>query len=126
MPAARRHVAILAALLAGGTGPALAQAPDALGPPALTPSNRPVTSPYLSLSVDAGSIDSAAFQYFRRIRPEMEFRRSNARLGSEIRSVERQLGYQQSMAQSPASALGSTGHPTAFQSFGNFFPSRGR
>jgi hypothetical protein len=114
------------ALLGIGFVPVQAQPPGPLGPPPLTPSTRPVTSPYLDLAVAGSGNRSAAYQYFRQVRPELELRRANARLGYEIEDVRRTMGQPLSMAQSPTSTIGATGHRTGFQSFGSFFPSRRR
>lgn len=119
---ARHPLAFVAALFGGGLAAAVAQSPADLGPPSLSPSNRPVTSPYLNLAIDDGSFSGPAYQYFRRIRPEVEFRRADARLGNEITDVRRNVGTLESMIQSPASDLGTTGHATTFQNYRSFFP----
>jgi hypothetical protein len=113
---------ITALALAVGFTSAQAQPPAALGPTRLAPSSRPVTSPYLNLAIDDGTFDGPAYQYYRRVRPEIELRRANASLTSELRDVRRQMGEQPPMAQSPASGIGSTGHPVSYQSFGRFYP----
>ncbi|MGC1275008.1 MAG: hypothetical protein WBC44_14985 [Planctomycetaceae bacterium] len=122
MLTARRQLAFVAMLFGGGLASAVAQSPADLGPPSLSPSNRPVTSPYLNLAIDDGSFSGPAYQYFRRVRPEVEFRRANARLGNEINDVRRNVGALESMVQSPESALGTTGHSTTFQNYRSFFP----
>lgn len=103
-----------------------AQSPASLGPPSLTPSNRPVTSPYLNLAVGNDTFGGAAYQYFRQVRPEVEFRSADIRLGNEIQDVRRNVHSLDLMIQSPESSLGTTGHRTAFQSYGSFFPGLSR
>lgn len=120
MKFARQSLAFVVA--AGGMTVVQAQSPDALGPPSLTPSNRPVTSPYLNFAVDDDTFSGAAYQYFRRVRPEIEFRSANTRLGNEIRDVRRNVSSLEQMVQSPESSLGTTGHRTTFQNYGSFFP----
>jgi hypothetical protein len=120
------RIALAAALVASGGVEATAQPPAQLGPPTLTPSTRPVTSPYLNLAAGFEGVGGPTYQYFRLIRPEVDLRRANTRLGNELRDVRRQLELPPTMAQSPASALGTTGHPTAFQSTGTFYPTRRR
>jgi len=122
MISVRLPTAFFAVLAAGGLSTASAQGPGALGPPPLTPSARPVTSPYLDLSIDNERFGGATYQYYRQVRPEMEFRRNNAQLGNELRRVERRLNEPMPMAQSPTSDLGTTGHATTFQNYRNFFP----
>jgi len=127
MSSLRYRSACVAAVVGIGLVPVQAQPPGPLGPPPLTPSTRPVTSPYLDIAVANSGGGGPAYQYFRQVRPELELRRANTRLGYEIQDVRRQMGQPLTMmAQSPTSTIGTTGHSTAFQSFGSFFPSRRR
>lgn len=95
-----------------------------LGPPPLTRSPRPVTSPYLNL-LATDDPDAQAFQYYRRVRPEMEFRQAAERQGTAIRGLQRELDdvRRGELMQSPTSALGATGHPTQFMNLGGYFRS---
>lgn len=111
-------VTVLALLALAGVADAQ---PGPVGPPSLTPSARPTTSPYLSLAPDA-DLRNPAFQYFRRVRPENEFRRAYTRQGGEIGDLESQLARQRQMLQSPESALGPTGHRTSFMNYQGYFP----
>lgn len=122
MSPTRRTLLTAAFLLAvSGFGTASAQVGSPIGPPTLTPSRRPTTSPYLNLAPDA-NVNNPAFQYFRRVRPENEFRRANALQSGELRSLQQQVEAQRQLLQSPESALGPTGHRTSFMSYGGYFP----
>ena len=109
-------------ILAAGPGTALAQPGPMLGPPPLTRSASPTTSPYLNLAIGDDGRGDPALRYYRLVRPENEFRRANARQGGEIRSLEEQFAQQRRMLQSPDSALGPTGHRTGFMNYGSYFP----
>ena len=104
--------------------PALAQLPNrgAAGqPPAQY--RRPTTSPYLNL-LDGNNSD--AFNYFRRVRPEVDFRRENIRLERSIQDLGRQLSAP--LPETPRErirSIGPTGHPTSFRSLSTYFPQRG-
>lgn len=85
--------------------------------PYLLPNERPVTSPYLQLFQPGRD---PAFQYFREVRPEMEFRRSNAQLRRSIDELNQQIRRQQTAAQ-PGMGLGPTGHAATFMNLGGYF-----
>jgi hypothetical protein len=95
-----------------------------LGPPPLTRSPRPVTSPYLNL-LATDDPDVQAFQYYRRVRPEVELRQSAERQGSAIRGLRQEVEADRRalLMQSPTSLLGTTGHPTQFLNYGGYFRS---
>src|SRR5690606_38644495 len=94
-----------------------------LGPPTLTPSQRPTTSPYLNLA-PGGGFGSPAFRYFTQVRPEIDLRRASARQGGQLRSLQEQFAQQrQMMLQSPASGLSPTGHRATFLNYGSYFNS---
>ncbi len=90
-----------------------------------SPQRRPTTSPYLNL-LGGGSGRGLGFDYFRRVRPEQEFRRNDARLRRAFQGVQRDLNQQRRMLQSSRSQLSATGHATFFQNYGSFFPLRTR
>jgi len=83
---------------------------------------RPTTSPYLNL-LDGNNSD--AFNYFRRVRPEVDFRRENARLERSIQDLDRRAFAPP--PQTPTErirTISPTGHPTSFRSLSTYFPRR--
>ena len=83
--------------------------------------SRPTTSPYLNL-LRRSNGGGFAFNYFQRLRPEMEFRRNAAVLGRSINSLSRQM--QQQKNRNLGGGLGQTGHSVTFLNLGGYF-SRG-
>ena len=85
------------------------------------PNRRPFISPY----VDLLNSDGAGFtrNYFRRVRPELEFRRNDTRLGRSVQSLQRQVNTQRQQLQSRTSQLSPSGHTTSFLNLGSYFPS---
>jgi len=82
------------------------------------PNRRPVTSPYLNLLRGGG----IGFNYFRRVRPEQEFRNADNALTRSLNNVRNQLNRQtQQPGQQPGGALGITGHPVRFLDLGGYF-----
>lgn len=112
----------LLGVLVAGSDAALAQAPPGLSRPRLRPWERPTTSPYLNLlGTGPGSFE---FQYFRRVRPELEFRRANTQLQRSVEDLQRQIDVQRQQLQ-VGSGLGPTGHQTSFLNLGGYFNSSG-
>ena len=112
---------VLAAAL--GLGVALT-AGSAYGQPAFgrrgtNPYLRPPTSPYLNLlrrDIPFG------FNYFRSVRPELEFRRANVQQFRSLQSIQRQVQEQERLLrQSPTSRLSPTGHQVNFLNLGGYF-----
>ena len=89
-----------------------------------TPARRPAVSPYLNLL--GGNGRSTAFNYFRSVRPENEFRNSYQQLGRSTQGLQRQITEQQRLIQSQASGLSQSGHRTSFLNLGTYFPQTGR
>ena len=89
-----------------------------------TPSRRPAVSPYLNLL--GGNGRSTAFNYFRSVRPENEFRSSYQSLDQSVGGLQRQVNEQQRLIQDQASGLTPTGHQTSFLNLGSYFPQTGR
>jgi hypothetical protein len=87
--------------------------------------DRPAVSPYLNLF--RGDTDPG-FNYFRLVRPELEFRAFNERQLQTNFRIEGQLGaIEGALGQpAPATTLGGTGHPTFFMNhFGAYKFERG-
>ena len=80
-------------------------------------SDRPTVSPYLDLLRGGDT----AFNYHRRVKPEMEWRSAT----SQNRQSIGQLQQDQTRGES-ASKLSGTGHASQFQNFSHFYPSRNR
>jgi hypothetical protein len=80
---------------------------------------RPTISPYLNLLRRDGGI---GFQYYLRVRPEQEFLAANQQQSQALRSLGRQIEeIGRPASKSLGGGLGTTGHPTAFQSYGGSF-----
>ncbi len=101
------------------TGSAVAQLPrSGVGTPPRQ--YRSTTSPYLNL-LDTRNGD--AFNYYRRVLPEREFRRANTRIENSIRDINRQLLTPPEPPRERVGSIGTTGHPTSFRSLSTYFPS---
>ena len=115
-------VLIVLAVFSAADQRAGAQSPRSVGRPTVNPHLRPTTSPYLNLLRDNGQ--NTALNYYRLVRPEMEFRRANV---EQLRSIERlgrrveEQAEQLEQLQSPTSRLGPTGHATSFLNYGGYF-----
>jgi hypothetical protein len=110
----------LAALLGWLSPPASAQAPMVRrSAAALRPAARPVTSPYLNLLDPAGR--GLAFNYYRRVRPELEFRRADERLSRSVHGLERQIPGEENRP-TGQTGLSPTGHAATFMNSGGYFP----
>ena len=83
------------------------------------PASRPTTSPYLFLL----NRDNAGvgFNYYRNVRPEMEWRRENAAQFQSLNQMQNELNTQRDLLQSPTSQLSPTGHRTSFMNYGGYF-----
>jgi hypothetical protein len=79
---------------------------------------RPTTSPYLSL-LQNGFRGSAAFQYYRRILPEQEFRRNEWRQSQSLDELRRRVDRQEN--ELIQRRMGTTGHATSFLNLGGYF-----
>jgi len=89
-----------------------------------TPARRPTVSPYLNLL--GGNGRSTAFNYFRSVRPENEFRAADQGLNRSVQRLQGQITEQQRLLQNQASGLTSSGHRTSFLNLGTYFPQTGR
>jgi len=98
----------------GATDLAVAQ-----GPQNFRNFSRPTTSPYLSL-LDNNS--SFVNNYFRRVRPELEFRAHGAQLQQNIQGLRTDLT-KQGLLPDGRQPLSSTGHSTTFLDTRGYFPS---
>jgi hypothetical protein len=90
---------------------------------------RPVTSPYLGLLAAPGG--SVEFEYFRRVRPELELRRETERLHRSLRTMRQQTEPDEPLRRDGRSQDGTlrpltTGHSTSFMNRGNYFPNQRR
>ena len=108
---------VTAAFLLGPAEFAAAQRPSRNERPAVKAFQRPTTSPYLNLL--GGGRGSFEFEYFRRVRPELEFRRTGAQLTQSVRNLQRQLD--QRRGQESRSGLGTTGHRTSFLNYSGYY-----
>ena len=83
--------------------------------------DRPVVSPYMNL-LNRGSGNSFEFDYFRRVRPEIDLRRSAAANKQQLQHVEQQANDQfRELERNHSSLLGETGHTTGFMTHGRYF-----
>ena len=82
------------------------------------PQSRPTVSPYLDLTRGPDT----AFNYHRRVKPELELRSATAQNRQAIGQVQRE----QEKAEEAKSKLSGTGHPTQFMNLSHFYPSRNR
>ena len=83
------------------------------------PGRRPVTSPYLNLL--AGNGRSFAFNYFRRVQPEVEFRQADALTSRSLQNLRREVR-QVRRRDEQLLRLGPTGHGAAFMDLSSYFP----
>lgn len=115
-----RFIAIVLMVQAGLCDSANAQA----RPRAAT---RPKISPYLDLTQQGfgnnGSNNNingdVTFQYFRRVRPDVEFRNAENKLRQNLKSLANNV--KMSKTQSRTSLLGTTGHAASFNTQGRYF-----
>lgn len=84
---------------------------------------RSTTSPYLNL---LDTRNSEAFNYYRRYRPEREFRRADTDLELSVQNINRELMTPPQFPQERIRTIGPTGHPTSFRTLSNYFPASGR
>lgn len=105
---------------------ALAQRRSHAGP-SLRRSNRPTTSPYLNLLDSDARGNGIGFNYFSRVRPEIQLRNQGNKLQGSLDNLQRQAAQQQQEQpkQSGASALTPTGHAATFMNYGNYYASPG-
>jgi hypothetical protein len=97
-----------------GFGRAVQAQPGQYSKPAGTPSSRPAVSPYLDLTRGGDT----AFNYHRRVRPEMEWRAATA----QDRQLIVHLGQQQDEAKRrQISGLKGTGHAAQFMTYSHFY-----
>jgi len=82
--------------------------------------DRPKISPYLDL-VEQGNNNNGGvgFQYFRRVRPDVEFRQAENKLRQDLKSLSKSVN--ESKIQSESSMLGTTGHAASFNTQGRYF-----
>ena len=82
--------------------------------------DRPKISPYLDL-VNQGNNNNGGvgFQYFRRVRPDVEFRQAENNLRQNLKSLSKSVN--ESKTQSESSMLGTTGHAASFMTHGKYF-----
>jgi hypothetical protein len=112
------------ALLAVSTDRAQAQLPyrqptrgvlRSQGPPKLRTNNRPTVSPYVNLLSGRGIGE----EYYGRVRPQQEFRRTATALGRSIQDL--QVANQASAGYAPLPEIGTTGHAATFMSHSGYF-----
>ena len=90
--------------------------------------DRPVVSPYMNL-LNRGNGNSFEFDYFRRVRPEIDLRRSTAVNKQQLQHVEQQLqrveqevnGQFRALGRNQSLSFGATGHTTGFMTHGRYF-----
>ncbi|MGL4551163.1 MAG: hypothetical protein ACRC33_08245 [Gemmataceae bacterium] len=101
-----------AVLAAVATTSAFAQAPLR---PGIGPNTRPAFSPYLNLVRNG---NSAAFNYFGLVRPELQFRDSIQSLQGDVATNRQMINATNATV---ASALPATGHTATFLNTGGYF-----
>jgi hypothetical protein len=117
MRTGRSRATILAALaLLAGVSHALAADPLVRASASIV---SPTTSPYLNLL--NGSRRSFALNYYRRVRPEQEFRAADAQLERDLSSLRRNVD--ERAGAKPAAGLPATGHAASFLQFGGYYSS---
>ena len=95
--------------------------------PTLTPRfsanrfRRPTTNPYLDLLSGNRGSRSFSHQYFRSVRPELEFRRHNSRFGQDLRRLRHRIDQQQSRQLTGPPHVPPTGHTPRFMSHGGYY-----
>ena len=123
-----------ALLLMAGTASAQVVPPYGIDTPRFGPGYRPQLNPYLNLApnlINGTSINGTinpGLNYFLRTIPELDRRATNQVYGSAILGLE-----QQALAPTPPATADvdlftptpATGHTTAFQYTGGYFPTRG-
>jgi hypothetical protein len=112
--------AILALLSLAET--ASAQYPSMMDRKPIRADRRPAVSPYFELLNDDRSLESS---YFRRVRPELEFRRANENIYRSMGAMQQQMQQQGAMISGLGSGLGATGHSTMFMNTGGYFGTGG-
>ena len=125
--------ACAALFLVAGTVSAQVVPPYGLNAPSFGPGYRPQLSPYLNLAPNVvngtGTVtNNPGLNYFLRTIPELDRRANTQVFGSAILGLE-----QQALAPTPPAtadvdlftSTAVTGHSTAFQYTGGYFPSRG-
>ncbi|QDT62899.1 hypothetical protein [Calycomorphotria hydatis] len=88
----------------------------------IPPNKQPVTSPYLNLLRPGRG--GVTFEYFRRVRPELEFRRADQMFQGEISNLRTQVSADRVLPQRREIPLGTTGHPTSFLNTSGYFGGR--
>jgi len=81
--------------------------------------DRPKISPYLDLVQQGNNNGGVGFQYFRRVRPDVEFRQAENKLRQNLKSLSKSVN--ESKIQSESSMLGTTGHAASFNTQGRYF-----
>jgi hypothetical protein len=79
---------------------------------------RPVTSPYLDLVNPARSFE---FEYFRRLRPEVDLRQGERDLVRAVEDLNRRITPPPVVPTERIRSIGTTGHPTQFRSLSTYF-----
>ena len=114
-----------AVLSLGGIDAAIAQGPS-LTRPRVRPYERPTTSPYLNLLQNNGR--GVGFNYFRFVRPEVEFRQADSQfrrdqidLQRQINQNRRDLQNQADAEQAAQSQLSPSGRAASFMTHQRYF-----
>jgi len=89
--------------------------------PGPRPNQRPVTSPYLNL-IGGRPSGNFAFEYYRRVRPEMEFRRNDTQFSQSLQTLQVEVDQQRATTEeSIVPNIGPTGHQTYFMNYGRYY-----
>ena len=88
------------------------------------PARRPTTSPYLNLLNRSGG--GIGFQYYQRVRPEVEFRNADRQLSSDVNTLRSRLDDQKAQREELKQGLSRTGHVPRFMDLRGYFPGLGR
>lgn len=106
----------------GLAGTASAQYPSKFDRRPVRADRRPLVSPYLDLLNGSRSFEES---YFRRMSPELEFRRANDQLYRSTAAMQREIQALQSES-GLGEGLGATGHSTSFMNYGGYYNVGGR
>lgn len=128
-----RPALTLALLLVAGS----ASAQTLIAPAPLRPNQRPTLSPFLGLNESRAA--TGAFTLFRNVRPRQELLRQTRQQNRELRELNTALRRaetqrfdieerleQAAISSQAAVVTRGTGHSTAFDNTGNYYPARAR
>jgi hypothetical protein len=87
------------------------------------PVRRPTLSPYLNL---LNRNNGVGFNYYQRVRPEVEFRNADRQLSSDVNTLQSRLNDLKAQREELKQGLSTTGHVPRFMDLKGYFPGLGR